>query len=68
MSKVLSPGWHAYGELSIYVDHDGFCRHGVWDDGFFIESVFPYRPLLHDGVDRTYFKAYSGHHLRYVWR
>lgn len=68
MSKVLQPGWHNYGMLSIYVDDDGFCYRGELYSRGTYSTVFPCR-LFSDGLYHPVsFKAYSGSHCKYFWK
>lgn len=68
MSKTLKPGWHDYGNLSIFVDDEGYCNRGTLHFGLDYCYVRPYAPSPYGGFDAVSFKAYSGHHSRYFWR
>lgn len=65
MSKLLSPGWHDYGELSVLVTDYGYCVCALlFRPGERPRCVVPYTPRT---GRRAFFKAYSGHHTRYIW-
>lgn len=67
MSKVLRPGLHDYGNLSIFVEDNGFCCRGLYSDGYDNDPVRPYVHSPYGGLEAVSFKAYSGHHTRYIW-
>lgn len=68
MSKVLREGWHDYGQLSIYVSEDGWCSRGLIFDSFGgYRHVRPFAPALVGDLKAVSFRAYSGHHTRYIW-